>query len=327
MFGCSHFLCVKQEDIHPWIFCFRRERKRKFDLKEVLNLRPSSAASSVTSAPASPAAASSTTTPVTSSKKHHHPDESATTPSSAKSNNKDDSVKKRLSRRSDRQTSKTEEDDEKKSVKSSSNKTLSSSSTNNDVSQHEKDDSAAGEVVSGKRERKRKKFWDEQEAAAGASKTIKQKQPPQHHQHQPKNDAVTPVKNRRRQSLAGAESVNNSSHKDNHKVKVSDSSAATQHSDSSQPRENGKTLKYLMFDLSLDPKLIAEKMVEGENIPGPGLPIPIDSSRLPNGWEKRVIQRGIGITKGKWDVFIQSANGRSFRFEPSIPPANEITEY
>ncbi len=297
------------------IFCFRRERKRKFDLKEVLNLRPSSAASSVTSAPASPAAASSTTTPVTSIKKH--PDESATTPLSAKSN-KDETVKKRLSRRSDRQTSKTDDDDEKKSVKLTNNKTLSSA-TNNDVSQHEKDDSAASEVVSGKRERKRKKFWDEQEAAAGASKTVKQKQPPQHHQQQqPKNDAVTPVKNRRRQSLVGTESVNNSSHKDNHKVKASESSVATQHSDSSQPRVNGKTLKYLMFDLSLDPKLIAEKMVEGENIPGPGLPIPIDSSRLPNGWEKRVIQRGIGITKGKWDVFIQSSNGRSFRFEPLI---------
>jgi hypothetical protein len=83
-------------------------------------------------------------------------------------------------------------------------------------------------------------------------------------------------------------------------------------SDSNPAKENGR-LKYLLFDLTLDPRLIAEKMIEGVNIPGPGVPIPIDSSRLPNGWEKRVIQRGIGITKGKWDVFIQNANGRSFR--------------
>ena len=82
--------------------------------------------------------------------------------------------------------------------------------------------------------------------------------------------------------------------------------------ESNPAKENGK-LKYLMFDLTSDPRLIAEKMIEGVNIPGPGVPIPIDSSKLPNGWEKRVIQRGIGITKGKWDVFIQNANGRSFR--------------
>ena len=64
---------------------------------------------------------------------------------------------------------------------------------------------------------------------------------------------------------------------------------------------------------------IASKMKEGVNIPGPGVSIPVDSSRLPKGWEKRVIQRGIGVTKGKWDVFIVEEEGRkSFRSKTDL---------
>ena len=68
-----------------------------------------------------------------------------------------------------------------------------------------------------------------------------------------------------------------------------------------------------------DPSKIAAKMKEGVNIPGPGVSIPVDSSRLPKGWEKRVIQRGIGVTKGKWDVFIVEEEGRkSFRSKTDL---------
>ena len=68
-----------------------------------------------------------------------------------------------------------------------------------------------------------------------------------------------------------------------------------------------------------DPSKIAAKMKEGVNIPGPGVSIPVDSSRLPAGWEKRVIQRGIGVTKGKWDVFIVEEDGRkSFRSKTDL---------
>ena len=56
---------------------------------------------------------------------------------------------------------------------------------------------------------------------------------------------------------------------------------------------------YLQFDFGADPELIAEKMIEGVNIPGMGRSIPVDSSSLPEGWEKRVYQRCFGITKGK----------------------------
>ena len=82
---------------------------------------------------------------------------------------------------------------------------------------------------------------------------------------------------------------------------------------------NGKVLKYRLFDMTQDPAAIAAKMVEGVNIPGPGVSIPVDSSKLPVGWEKRVIQRGIGVTKGKWDVFIVQEEGKkSFRSKTEL---------
>ena len=91
-------------------------------------------------------------------------------------------------------------------------------------------------------------------------------------------------------------------------------------SDKSKKSENGKVLLYkTSFDMTEDPSKIAAKMREGVNIPGPGVSIPVDSTRLPKGWEKRVIQRGIGVTKGKWDVFIVEEEGRkSFRSKTDL---------
>lgn len=300
---------------------FRRERKRKFDVKTLLNLRP---ASSAASSPSSPSAPTKTTPTAKKST-----EESPATPTAdlviAKTKNE-----KRLSRRSDRQ-SKTEE----KTPSTTSTTKAMASQQKSSVNQTPNDSAATKveitdsvtpaatltaattpaatpEVVSGKRERKRKKFWDEQEqetpAAANSVSAKPAKKVGQVQQQVQKSSA--PVKNRRRVSISGvaADSVENSFSQDNSKP----TATTTAVTESNPAKENGK-LKYLMFDLTSDPRLIAEKMIEGVNIPGPGVPIPIDSSKLPNGWEKRVIQRGIGITKGKWDVFIQNANGRSFR--------------
>ena len=64
---------------------------------------------------------------------------------------------------------------------------------------------------------------------------------------------------------------------------------------------------------------MARVLISGVNIPGPGVSIPVDSSKLPTGWEKRVIQRGIGVTKGKWDVFIVQEEGKkSFRSKTEL---------
>ena len=67
-----------------------------------------------------------------------------------------------------------------------------------------------------------------------------------------------------------------------------------------QDEDDQEVLSYLQFNFDEDPKLIAQKMVEGVNIPGMGKPIYVDSSGLPEGWEKRVIQRSLGT----WDVYI-----------------------
>ncbi len=152
------------------------------------------------------------------------------------------------------------------------------------------------QLLSGKRERKRKKFWDEQQenAASGPPAPKVAKKP---------DKKVNRQKQQRRDRNASAESTKNASSTD-------------EQSSQQQPQQqppNGKTLEYLQFDLNADPASIAKQMVEGVNIPGPGVPIPIDSSSLPAGWEKRVIQRGIGVTKGKWDVSILSPSGKSFR--------------
>jgi len=238
---------------------------------------------------------------------------------------------KRLSRRSDRQN-KTEDKTasaSKKSVKNPTTKSAEkSTSDETDVKVHGFETPAvatptvsaapaSAEVVSGKRERKRKKFWDEQECE-NAGFPVSGKPIKKHGQvHQQPHKTAVQVKNRRRLSthVAGNDAVENSvSHKDvaSEPASAITTTTASATTEPSPAKENGK-LKYLMFDLTLEPRLIAEKMVEGVNIPGPGVPIPIDSSKLPIGWEKRVIQRGIGITKGKWDVFVQNSNGRSFR--------------
>ena len=286
------------------MFCFhfRRERKRKFDVKTLLKLRPSSAASSITSSPSSPAASTTTTTTATTPSNRKSTDEQTHTTApgdKAKKETPLTATKKRQSRNKVQKTTETNE-----------HLTTPKDVSKRDVSS-EKDDNSL--EVSGKRKIKKKKFWDETEAGT-SNKTVRQRQQqqPQHKQ------LIVPVKNRRRRSVVDSGDTN-FSHKDNNKVKLSSdtsstavNAACTTSATTEQSKENGK-LKYLLFDMTSEPRLIAEKMIEGVNIPGPGVPIPIDSSRLPNGWEKRVIQRGIGITKGKWDVFIQNTNGRTFR--------------
>lgn len=284
----------------------RRERKRKFDVKTLLNLRPGSAASSVPSSPTSPAQ---------NNKKQDD-----------ETQNKNQTKKRQ--RRSDRVQGKTDgdnnpakqpsEENAKQEVCDSPAVVVANDKPSivndkplvdndkpvtsiDDTSKPNMDSSNTDVVVSGKRERKKKKFWDEEELT-GPSREVKPKTPSQ------KQVLVLPVKPKRRQSndTSRDQKVNHHHH---HHQGVSEGDA----------KENGKsTLKYLMFDLAQDPKLIADKMVEGVNIPGPGVPIPIESSRLPQGWEKRCIQRGIGITKGKWDVFIQNSSGKSFRSKTGL---------
>ena len=56
-------------------------------------------------------------------------------------------------------------------------------------------------------------------------------------------------------------------------------------SEKQAPDSSQHVLPYLQLDLDKDPKLIAEEMVEGVNIPGNGMEgsIDVDSSNLPKG--------------------------------------------
>ena len=71
---------------------------------------------------------------------------------------------------------------------------------------------------------------------------------------------------------------------------------------------------YADFDLTENPEIIAQKMVEGVNIPGIGQPITVQDSTFPPGWLKRVFQRPVGQTKGKWEAMVvEIESGRTFR--------------
>ena len=53
----------------------------------------------------------------------------------------------------------------------------------------------------------------------------------------------------------------------------------------------GQLLPYLRFDFSLSPSELANNLVEGRNVPGPGQPILMESPKLPSGWIKKVTVR------------------------------------
>ncbi|XP_059092645.1 uncharacterized protein LOC131887926 [Tigriopus californicus] len=192
-------------------------------------------------------------------------------------------------------------------------------------------------MLTGKRERKRKKFWDERDNSPGVTasvppaKVIKRTEARRSvasvsstaalvnvTSGSPSSVASSPVvsksaKRDRRERKASGASVVNSATPRHSPIVPDENSKNNQAKENTNPPENGQSLPYLALDLEQEPEAIAKELVEGVNIPGPGLAIPIDSSSLPIGWHKRVVQREIGVTRGKWDVFIQSPFGKSFR--------------
>eukprot|EP00092_Neocalanus_flemingeri_P040320 GFUD01043915.1.p1 GENE.GFUD01043915.1~~GFUD01043915.1.p1 ORF type:complete len:1327 (+),score=371.71 GFUD01043915.1:99-4079(+) len=68
---------------------------------------------------------------------------------------------------------------------------------------------------------------------------------------------------------------------------------------------------YLSFDFSLPPDQIYSKLVEGVNVPGAKKPILMKSPKLPIGWVKKVLLRTVG--NSKWDVLIENSEGKSFK--------------
>merc|ERR1719376_1571027 len=75
-----------------------------------------------------------------------------------------------------------------------------------------------------------------------------------------------------------------------------------------------KTPAYLNFDFSLPPEQLLAHLEEGVTVPGPTSPLTMASPKLPSGWVKRVsLRSAVSGLLTKWDVTIESPEGRSFR--------------
>ena len=87
--------------------------------------------------------------------------------------------------------------------------------------------------------------------------------------------------------------------------------ASKLHKSSQKPTLDDNIYEYLNFDFSLPTDKLQSKFIEGVNIPGAKKPVLVRSPKLPAGWVKKVTLR----TKGnfKWDVLIENSDGRSFK--------------
>ena len=296
----------------------RRERKKKFDLKSLFNLRPAAAVSSKADAKKSAKPSKSKLQNSRSQPPPAQQQQQQQPP--VKANNNKNSVndsKKSLKNKSEKVLDKSKS----KRTVTSNGKVNNSSKKPSSVTQEVKNlptpHKSSLQPVTGKRERKRKKFWDDEHEEASALPPPKvPKKPTKKEQKSGKRELASsksiideeePLKRNSKSSP-----VNEQPQRENMDLNSATDVAV-------RKETNGKVLKYRMFDMTSDPASIASKMIEGVNIPGPGVSIPVDSSKLPNGWEKRVIQRGIGVTKGKWDVFIVQEEGKkSFRSKTEL---------
>ena len=250
----------------------RRERKQKFDVKELLNIRSSGGGM------IKPGNTSNTL--------------GRRLSSSSSSTN---SLKTRRSERNKASATVDDQDDEVIIPSQMEPSDVSPNESNAEQQKTSEQDipmtpsSETDPVLYGKRKRKRKKFWDEQQSPSSPeAKVVK------------KIDIV----NKKVKSSTTLPNQNNAS---------SSTKKSSKEVTKPQTQQEIIDLPYNRIDLSRDPEVIAKELVEGYNVPGPAQPIPIDSSSLPTGWRKRVVQRGVGVTKGKWEVFIISPNGKSFR--------------
>ena len=72
-----------------------------------------------------------------------------------------------------------------------------------------------------------------------------------------------------------------------------------------------KNFSYLSFDFSLPQEKMVSNLVEGITIPGSDKPVFIKAPKLPPGWVKKVYLRGVNNLK--WEVVIENSLGKSFK--------------
>ena len=76
-------------------------------------------------------------------------------------------------------------------------------------------------------------------------------------------------------------------------------------------KSSDKSFSYLSFDFNLPHEKMLTHLVEGVTIPGPNKPVIIKAPKLPSGWVKKVVLRGVNHLK--WEVVIENTLGKSFK--------------
>ena len=168
--------------------------------------------------------------------------------------------------------------------------------------------------IRGKRARKRKRFADEEEEEEGGMQvalcsqrglrspgqetrvlctTARNPQEQRRPRPRDKVRAQEPVEQGEGRTLVRSPQNNNSS---------SSANGSTEHS-------------YLAFDFSLPPAELLGLLEEGVSVPGHLRPLTMAAPKLPHGWTKKVVLRTPvkGSQATKWDVVIESGEGRVFR--------------
>ena len=194
--------------------------------------------------------------------------------------------------------------------------------------------------ASGKRERKRKRFADE-EPELPALKSSKKSNTPvlksskssgkmsaktdhcfnaqnvlsQQVGKNNKKSSSTEMNNSNKKTKSRDKSKSESVENGSQEPKTSSSSLPLTSRSGSGDVKSGKsrdrTFPYLSFDFSLPQEKLVANLVEGVTIPGPKKPLLIKSTKLPTGWTKKVILRG--VNQLKWEVIIENTLGKSFK--------------
>ena len=72
-----------------------------------------------------------------------------------------------------------------------------------------------------------------------------------------------------------------------------------------------KSFSYLSFDFNLPQEKLVTHLIEGVTVPGSNKPVIIKAPKLPSGWVKKVVLRGVNHLK--WEVVIENTFGKSFK--------------
>ena len=202
----------------------------------------------------------------------------------------------------------------------------------------------SGGELKGKRERKRKRFADE-ESEIPSSKAPKKspnssvssntvlknskssRVPPKsdsiHNSSQvlskqskgrnPPNAELPAAKKKSRDKSKSIDSIENKTNNNRSGVatinsrSVKNAAAGKNNSEKS----SDKHFSYLSFDFSLPQEKQISLIKEGVNIPGANQPLIIKAPELPAGWIKKVVLRGVNHLK--WEVIIENNLGKSFK--------------